>query len=552
MLHSSLLWIGIHREELNQQNVYPVPDGDTGVNLWLTLKSACQAAEQNQQADAGALWRIAAQGALEGSRGNSGVILSQYMKGMGESWPAESHLSLADFRRGLAGGSARAYDAVDSPQEGTILTVSRDVAAVAASLGDDKPLEEFLDALVQEAKMSVARTPELLPILKQSGVVDAGGWGLALFLEGLYKGYRGETLQDQVAPEAPAAQAEPTSVPMRFEVIPDQIHGFDVQFLVHQPRLTVDTLRAKVASMGDFPLVDGDADLVKVHVHVPDPGTVLSWACRVGFITDVVVENMDAMASAVQAQAGPAAESGSTEGRICLLTPAEAHETAVVAVSSTPGFSALFESLGVNCLIECAHSFNPSVSQYREAIGQAGGARTILLPNHRNAVAAAQQAGADLPDGTIAVLDTAAVPNGIAAMYGFEPSLPWSRLVENMQAQAVRIVHGSLARASRAVESPHGWVQAGHWVALAHGRDVLAGSAVFGAALRRLLEEFLLPETERQETDAYDLITVYRGEEADAEMDQALADQLAAVVGEFDVEWVDTLQPHHAYLLVME
>ncbi len=549
MLNASLLWVGIHREQLNRQNVYPVPDGDTGVNMWLTLQSACQSAERSQLASADALWRSAAQGALEGSRGNSGVILSQYMKGMGEDWQEEPCLTVADFKRGVAGGSVRAYAAVDSPQEGTMLTVARDVATVAQSLADDISMAAFLDALVQEAQMSVVRTPDLLPVLKQAGVVDAGGWGLALFLEGMLKGLRGEVLEGDITPEAKEA---PAPAPMRFTVIPDRVHGFDVQFLMHQPRLTVDTLRDTVASMGDFPLVDGDSDLVKVHVHVLDPGPVLSWACRIGFITDVVVENMDAMAAVAQTQVEQETAKDFAEGQIRLMNPAQPDETAVVAVSSTPGFSELFTSLGVNCLIECGHSFNPSVGQFKEAIALACGARTILLPNNRNAAAAARQASADLPDAAVAVLETPFVTNGIAAMYGFEQSLPWTQLLDSMQAQAARIVHGSLARSSRDVASPRGQVEAGHWVALAHGHDVLAGSPDFPTALRSLVEEFLLPTTERQTADDYDLITVYRGEDATTEMDQALAALLTERADAFDVEWVDTLQPHHAYLLVME
>ncbi len=549
MLNGSLLWLGAHREQLNAQNVYPVPDGDTGINLWLTLKAACQAVADSKQADIGSLWQRAAQGALEGSRGNSGVILSQFMKGMGETWQQEPYLSLAAFRRGLTTGSARAYAAVDNPQEGTILTVAHDVDAAAQSLSVDLSFEEFLAALVQEAQASVDRTPELLPILKQAGVVDAGGWGLALFLEGLLKGHRGEMPDPELMQDA---KTEDQAVPMRFTQIPDQVYGFDIQFLLHQPRLDVDTIRAQVAAMGEYPLVDGDAHWVKVHLHVLDPGPILSWACRVGFITDVVVENMDAMAAMIQGQAEADRETAFTEGRISVVTPARSNETAVVAVSSTPGFSSLFASLGVNCLIECAASFNPSVRQFREAMVQAGGAQVILLPNNRNAVAAARQASADQSPGTVAVLDVPALPNGVAAMYGFEPACPWRRLVADMQAQADRIVHGSLARSARAVETPRGRAEVGHWVALAHGRDTIGGSALFREALSNLLDDFLLVEAERQRQDTYDLITVYRGVGADQAGDRILSTRLADDAGDFDVEWVDTRQPHHAYWLVLE
>ncbi len=549
MLHASLNWIGIHREPLNRQNVYPVPDGDTGINMWLTLKSACQSIENSKHRGAAILWQLAAQGALEGSRGNSGVILSQFMKGMGEMWQHEQHLSVAAFKRALPAGYERAYNAVENPQEGTILTVTRDVAMGADSLQDDVLFEDFLASLVREAKLSVARTPDLLPVLKQAGVVDAGGWGLALFLEGLLKGYRGETLSDSLMAKT---EDEVTSVPARFEVLPEQVHGFDVQFLIHQPKLAVRTLRAKVATMGDFPLVDGDSDLVKVHLHTLDPGPVLSWACRTGFITDVVVENMDAMAQVAGLRAEPSTESGSAEGKIRLLVPVQESETAVVAVSTTAGFSALFESLGVHCLVECDHTFNPSVGQFKEAIVQAGGARTILLPNNSNAIAAAKQARGELKEGTIAVLNTPAIPNGITAMYGFEPSRPWQQLLDDMQVQADRIVHGSLARSSRPLEVSNVRIEEGDWVALAHGREVISGSSVFHEVSSSLLQDFLLPAAKSQVQETFDLFTIFRGEEACSEQDRELGRIISAIASDFGVEWVDTGQPHHAYWLVME
>lgn len=548
MLRAGMLWIGRHRDHLNQQNVYPVPDGDTGTNLWLTLRSAWQAIDRSgSPAHAGSLWRAAAQGALEGSRGNSGVILSQFMQGVGQVLGDSPVLSLPLLRRALDTGHTWAYKAVASPQEGTILTVARDMAAAAQSAAAADSFEIWLQDLVQVAHASVQRTPELLPVLQQAGVVDAGGLGLALFMEGLLKGYRQEPID--WAEEEAGPVSEDRVFP-HFTEIPDRVHGFDVQFLVHQPCLPVRDMRTRVAAMGEHALVEGDAGLVKVHVHVMDPGPVLSWALTAGFITDVVVENMDAMAAAMARRSEP--QPVEPEGQVRLLMAAPADEVAVVAVSSSPGFAALFESLGVHCLIECAETINPSVHQFRKAMELAGGSHTVILANSVNALAAARQASDSLPAGRVAVIETPSVPSGIAAMYGFERTIAWPAVVQHMTVQAERIVYGSIACATRDMETAEGTVRAGDFVAMAQGREVLSGHPSPQAAARALFADYLLRKAGAHRQEDYTVVTVYQGAEAADAMAAGITEVLAGMVPEYDVEWVDARQPHHMYMFVLE
>lgn len=548
MLDASRQWIGFHRERLNDQNVYPVPDGDTGTNLWLTLNSALSAAQAAGPGHAGKLWSAAAQGALEGSRGNSGVILSQFMQGMAEEFSDQPTLDPMALRHAFDRASDRAYRAVDQPQRGTILTVAQDVAEAVQARGKGRDVTAILELASTEAQASVKRTPELLPVLKQAHVVDAGGWGLALFLEGMLKALRREHIPTVMMSSENAASDPPVTL----EEIPDPVHGFDVQFLVHHPSGSVEDIRTRIASMGDHALVEGNPDQVKVHVHVMDPGPVLSYGCGVGFITDVVVENMDAMAAqaAQRRKLNQTPDAGA--GTVRLLTPAPEDGVAVVAVSTCPGFSDLFGTLGVHCLIQCPHTYNPSVAQFREAMALAGGARSLLLPNNRNAMASARQLQAEFPPSRLAIMDTPSVLNGVSAMYGFESALDWSSLVDGMERQAGRIVHGAVAQSTRDLEAVHGPVAAGAYLAMAWGRDILAAHGSAFRAAQALIQSFLLPESDRRPDEEYGYVTLYRGEDATPSDDRRLERWLEGQAADYEFEWVDTRQPHYVYLIAVE
>ncbi len=550
MLRAACLWLGRHRKLLNDQNVYPVPDGDTGTNMWLTLNSAWQAvANESPDSSGGDLWKLAAQGALAGSRGNSGVILSQYMRGMAESLGASVILSGAALRHALQRGSEKAYAAVSDPQEGTILTVARDVADAAMASPQAITVESVLQIVLPAAMTSVERTPELLPVLKQAGVVDAGGLGLSYFLEGLLKGLQGEEIVAENMDELSAASP---GVKQPISQIPERVHGFDVQFLAHQPRLSLAEMRSSVDSMGKFGLVEGTPEMVKVHIHVPDPGPVLSWGCSVGFLTDVIVENMDAMAAAKSGDIRDASQAIPETGLVRLLQPAAGEEKAVVAVTSSRGFSRLFASLGVHCLIECPETLNPSVQQFKEAVEKTGAAHVILLPNHANAIAAAVRAKEAFPCGRVAVIHTPFIVNGVTAMYGFEQAQSWPVLVSEMTAQATAVLFGSVAKATREVQGPQGKLGVGEFVALGHGKDVVGGGPQLSDAVSQFIKRFLLPRLAREDAADFSLLTVYKGVDLKASDEESVAAEVGRFLPQFDLEWVDSRQKHHWLLIVAE
>ncbi len=319
LLRAAYDWLGHNYELVNRMNVFPVPDGDTGANMLLTLKAAWASIVDHGGDSADGVMAAAAEGAHHGSRGNSGVILGQWLHGLAKSLDGVVNLNAADLVIALRSGSQAAYAAVPSPVEGTILTVANDVAA-AAERSQSEELRALLAEIVQAADESVARTPDLLPILKKAGVVDSGGKGLYFVLDGMHRALTGRlsiASGDEHLGEVIESVVD-QAIGKGMRDLPPLEWGFDVQFLVEKPSKPVAEILADISAMGDCPLVEGDENLVKVHVHVFDPGEALSYGVTLGFVTDVVVENMDDMAASAQLggeeRAASAASSGVSMG----------------------------------------------------------------------------------------------------------------------------------------------------------------------------------------------------------------------------------------------
>ncbi|MCA9869937.1 MAG: DAK2 domain-containing protein, partial [Anaerolineae bacterium] len=297
LVEAGYRWLERHREVVNALNVFPVPDGDTGINMVLTMRAAWTEIENSRETHAGRIAQAIAQGALMGARGNSGVILSQILRGMAFSLRDKAAITPRELAASLRTGSETAYKGVVKPVEGTILTVVReasDNAVRAAAVAQDF---DFVFAhMVQSAGEAVEKTPSLLPVLAAAGVVDSGGKGLYYILEGMLRSLRGEEVH---LPETPLL-TEPKAVAVSVDPfnLPPVRYGFDIQFLLWGTDLDVEAVRQQITAMGDCPLVEGSSTLIKVHVHHFDPSVPLAYGVSQGFITDVVVENMDAMAAA--------------------------------------------------------------------------------------------------------------------------------------------------------------------------------------------------------------------------------------------------------------
>lgn len=517
-------WLEAHLVVVNNLNVFPVPDGDTGTNMVLTMAAALNRVAVGADDRVGSIAAAAAQGALLGARGNSGVILSQFLKGLAQGLEGQHRFNAARLAAAMQAGVEQAYAGVIEPVEGTILTVMRAVAGQARQqAGTEVDLVNLLSGMVEAARQAQATTPELLPILKQAGVTDSGGQGFVYLLEGALRRATGQPVTGPAVHHPVVARPEPAGSEDRY--------GYDVQFLIHGEQLEVAAIRAALNHSGRSTLVVGDERLVKVHVHTHDPGQPLSYGAKLGRLSDVVVENM---ASQVRQFA---------RARASIAAPAEEPGTvAIVAVVSGPELGQIFQSLGAGRVVPGGPTMNPSVAELLAAVRQVTPDDVLILPNHRQVMLVARQVQA-LVEKRVAVVPATTIPQGIAALLSFQPEADWSLNVQRM--------HDSL-RQVRSVE-----------ITPANQDRVYDGLAVRAGELMGLLDENLV-STGRSEAevlldilsqtglDHYELMTVYTGAKTTPKQGQILAEQVQQHYPELEVEVYEGGQPHALYIISLE
>jgi uncharacterized protein len=539
-------WLTAHVELVNRLNVFPVPDGDTGTNLLLTLKAACQATEGLTTLTCATVTKAVADGALRGSRGNSGVILSQFLLGLSRSLAQTEILTSERLARALANGATVAYGSVPTPVEGTILTVMRRVGETAQAVAATAPdLVAFLAQLVDAAEAAVLDTPNLLPVLKKANVVDSGGKGFALLLAGMYRTLSGT---DQPVDHLPPAESTPVALNKGERPLPPVQWGFDVQFLIEQPNQPLATIQQAIAAMGEYPLVEGDERLVKVHVHVLDPGQPLTYGVQVGFVTDVVVENLDDMAASARPADAPAQamETPTVSQPAPEAHPALREEIGFVAVAPGDGFATLFQTLGVGAVVTGGQTMNPSTEELLTAIERLPHQRVLILPNNSNVLLAAQQAAALAAESIgreVLVVPTKTVPQGIAALLSCDPANELSRALADMQEQIAQIDTGEVTQAVRSAEFDGVTVEIGDFIGLHDGRLVTRGLTV---------EEVVLALLEQMAADESGLITLYSGDFIATEAAENLKETVRTHYPDQEVALVYGGQPHYHYILSTE
>lgn len=555
LLFAAQAWLDRHHEIVNALNVFPVPDGDTGTNMLLTMKSACREMADDPDQTVADAAKAAAHGALMGARGNSGVILSQILRGMSKSLAESATLTGPAFAAALAEGSRIAYKGVNKPVEGTILTVVREssvAAEAAAKINDD--LAFTLAETVAAADRAVANTPNLLPVLAQAGKVDSGGKGLFFILEGIYREVAGISGEPGVvaAPVAPEPAA-PRAMKGQRE-LPPLVHGFDVQFLVEGPQLDVQAIRETITAMGDCPLVEGDETLVKVHVHVPNPGVPLGYAVSLGFVTDVVVENMDDMhLPDMPAGYDPLPPRFETAG-----APARAVEPSavgcetdniegpgVIAVAPGNGLAKVFKSLGTHCIISGGQTMNPSTQDLLEAIRALPVSDVIVLPNNGNILMAASQAQAlaGAEGKKVEVVPCKTIPQGISALLALNPHADLAHNAAAMTQAARQVQTGEVTVAVQNARFDGIEVQAGEIIGLLN--DVLTCKGTEPAEVAAdLLEQMGAADLE--------VITLYYGEPVRAEQAKELREALGELYPDQEIEVVEGGQPFYHYIISAE
>ena len=534
-----------HVDELNALNVYPVPDGDTGSNMFATVKAALEEAEGSAGQPAERIAAAISFGALMGARGNSGVITSQIFRGMAEGLGGKRRFNGLDLAHALTEGSKAAYAAVAKPVEGTILTVIResaDAAVIAAELSDD--IEVVLTATVDAAEKSVARTPSLLAVLREAGVVDAGGQGLyRLFQGALLHVVAGAPID--VARERTRGRAGVKASTLVAHA--DEGFGYETMFLL-QPNgsgsLDVDAIRDHLESIGESVLVAGDSRALKVHVHNERPDLIVGYGLGIGTLSRISIENLDNQARDVR-ETRAAAFTGTTPTEPSERTTPAASEVpalGVVVVAAGDGLAAIFRDFGVAAIVPGGQSANPSTGELLEAIGAVRAREVIVLPNNPNVVLAARQVAA-MADRPVVVVPTRNAGEGFAALLALDPGLDAAANAGPMSEAARAIQTLAVTEAVRDATIGRRKVKRGQTIALDPDDGLLAAGGdrdkVVLAAVAAL-------------NPGFELLTLFYGDGADLAEAEAMARQIGAASSGVEVEVRHGGQPFYRYLITAE
>jgi fatty acid kinase len=513
LAHGALEALEQSRERIDDLNVYPVPDGDTGTNLTLTARGVVEALDASSATGRQSLAREATRAALMSARGNSGVILSQIVRGAADSL-AESD----DLARAFRGASDEAYAAVRKPVEGTMLTVIRSLAEAAERAPALAPAK-LLALLVERGEEAVARTQEQLDVLREAGVVDAGGAGLVELVRGLAAAAAGEEPISRIAPPPRLSLEAVHREPSRFR--------YCTTFVVEGEGLDATALEPELDRLGDSLLVVGDASALKVHVHTDDPGAALSLGTRAGTIEGVEIADMRR-------------QTEEREERLLAALPGGASGSAVVAVAAGEGNRRLFEDLGAARIVEGGQTMNPSTAVLLEAIDSTAADEVVLLPNNANVVMAAEQA-ARVAGKPVQVVPTESIPAGLTALVAFLGERSADENAAAMHEALAGLVTGEIAVASRDASVDGVPVREGEFLALLDGKAVAAGAG-FDDVARSLIERLL--------AEPRDVLTLLRGEGAPSL--NGLLDELAEQHPELELDVHEGGQPHYPLLLSAE
>lgn len=566
MMTAAAARLNANVQQVNALNVFPVPDGDTGTNMNLTMTSGVEELRRRTSPHLGSAAEVLAKGLLMGARGNSGVILSQLFRGFSKSVSGLEKVDAAQFAQALQQGVETAYAAVVRPVEGTILTVSKDAAKAAAqSARRNADIEAVMKDTLAAAKLSLARTPDLLPVLKQVGVVDSGGQGLVYVYEGFCAALAGEssyvpaevsapkTDYSVIPPESIEAVHHAAHAPVQAQLDAEMIeHGYCTEFIV---RLGVGetangesfeerAFREKLESMGDSLLVVADDDLVKIHIHAERPGDVMTYAQQFGDLTRIKIENMREQHSHIISQDFLADDlgEGAYDQPVRLAPEAANKPCGIIAVAAGEGLSDVFISLGVDFVLSGGQTMNPSTEDILNAIDLVPSDRVIVLPNNSNIVLAANQAK-DLTEKEVIVVPTKTIQQGVAAVLAFNEGTEFERNGEAMGEAARRVKSGQVTFAVRDSSIDGLEIKEGDHIGILDGKIVVSRQDPFETSAE-LLRSML--------KDGEEIVSVYVGETADPAVTDKLRAFFEDSFPEVEVELLPGGQPVYSYLFSAE
>ncbi|MGG4488890.1 DAK2 domain-containing protein [Metabacillus idriensis] len=526
-------------------NVFPVPDGDTGTNMNLSMTSGAKEVQNHVSEHIGKVGAALSKGLLMGARGNSGVILSQLFRGFSKAIESKSTITSADFANALQAGVNTAYKAVMKPVEGTILTVAKDSAkkAVDTIEADSSiSIDQLMEAILTEAKASLERTPDLLPVLKEVGVVDSGGQGLVFVYEGFLAELRGEKVSNikVTASMTDLVSAEHHKSVASHINTEDIEFGYCTEFMVRfeadKDAFTEETFRQDLSEHGDSLLVIADEEIVKVHIHAEYPGQVLTYAQRYGSLINMKIENMRQQHTSLldDAPSMPAAEPVSKKK--------EKQKYGIVTVTMGKGIADLFRSIGSHSVIEGGQTMNPSTEDIVQAIKDVHAENVIILPNNSNIVMAAQQA-ASVVDDHVIVIPSKTVPQGMAALLAFNPSASAEDNEEIMKDALDSVKTGQITYAVRDTNIDGLDIEKGDFMGIANGKIVTKDRNQLASA-KKLLQTMI--------SDDDEILTVLQGEDAADDELQELVQFIEETYEEIEVEVHKGEQPLYSYIFSIE
>ncbi|MCD1147103.1 DAK2 domain-containing protein [Peptoniphilus sp. KCTC 25270] len=525
------------KEEVNELNVFPVPDGDTGTNMSMTVKSAIKQMKEGNPKTAGDVAMLASRGALMGARGNSGVILSQLFRGFSESVKDLEIIDVQALALALKKASEMTYLAVMKPTEGTILTVGREAADYGLRIAKKhKEIIPFAKEVLEAANKSLENTPNLLPVLKEAGVVDAGGKGLCVILEGAILALEGKKFEEADASEPTAKK---NLVQKRESISTDTIaFGYCTEFIVTTEKNGVEALKEKLTPLGDSLLVVGDDKMIKVHVHTNDPGKALQFGLEHGFLKDIKIDNMrlqheEILFTEEQVESTQKEEISSED-------PMKKY--GFVAVSSGEGIEELFKNLGVDYVVTGGQTMNPSTEDLLEGVRKTNAENVFILPNNSNIIMAANAAKV-IAECNVMVIESKSIPQGVSACLVFNEELDPEENFETMVEAIGEIKTAQVTYAVRDTDMNGVKIHKDDFIGIS-GKDILFSS--------KELKETTLETIKKLIDEDTSLLTIYSGMDTKEEEVEELMEEVEELYDDIDVEIVVGKQPIYFYLLSAE
>ena len=534
-LISASNFLEINKEHVNDLNVFPVPDGDTGTNMSKTIKSAVKQVASSNAKDLAAFATEMSRGALMGARGNSGVILSQLFRGFAEGLQGHEALTVPVLAAAMKSASEMTYLAVMKPTEGTILTVGRESADFAVKHAKKySDLILFGEAVLERAKESLANTPNLLPVLKEAGVVDAGGQGLVTIMEGALKALKGEGVLGDVEAESGHTKEKAE----RREISTDDIKfGYCTEFIVNTESNHVEDLKKDLIPRGDSLIAVGDDCMIKVHVHTNDPGLAIQSALKYGFLKDIKIDNMR-----LQHSERLFTDYEVKEAKEAPEEPAEMKTYGFVSICAGKGIEDIFTEVGVDYLVTGGQTMNPSTEDILAGIDRVHAEHIFVLPNNSNIFLAAD-AAAEISDKDVIVLKTRSIPEGINACIHFMPDKGVEENVQSMMEAVNDLSTGQVTYAVRDTEMDGIAIKKGDYIGLS-GKKILAKGQSINETTIEMIKKMVDEDSS--------FISLYAGEDVSVDEAEDLEEKLEAAFPDMDVEIMRGEQPIYYYLISVE